>query len=394
MKNYRHTIRASYLGCVTQAAVNNLAPLLFLTFQNSYGVSLEQIGFLITINFGVQLIVDLVAAKFIDRIGYRIPIVAAHILCAVGLMGLGILPGLFSSPYLGLLVSIVLYAVGGGLIEVLISPIVEACPTENKSSEMSLLHSFYCWGHVAVVLGSTVFFAVAGRERWRFLCLLWALIPAWNGAVFARVPVRSLKEERGQESWRRWLKRPAFWLFALVMMCSGATEQAMSQWVSAFAETGLGVSKTVGDLAGPCLFAALMGASRLFYAGFSRRIPLKAFMAVSGGMCLVCFGAAVFCSSPVWALLGCALCGLWVGILWPGTFSLAAGELPGGGTAMFAFLALAGDLGCSAGPGVVGMAAGISGAVREGLLTALVFPVFLAVGTGAVYLTGKNHQKY
>lgn len=387
--DYGDTLRASYVGYVTQAIVNNLAPLLFLIFQETYGITFRQITWLITMNFGIQLAVDLVSAAAVDRAGYKRSVVFAHWVSAAGIGAMAVLPG-----YRGLMAATALYAVGGGLIEVLISPIVEACPTEEKSSSMSLLHSFYCWGHVAVVLGSTVFFAVAGRERWRFLCLLWALIPAWNGAVFARVPVRSLKEERGQESWRRWLKRPAFWLFALVMMCSGATEQAMSQWVSAFAETGLGVSKTVGDLAGPCLFAALMGASRLFYAGFSRRIPLKAFMAVSGGMCLVCFGAAVFCSSPVWALLGCALCGLWVGILWPGTFSLAAGELPGGGTAMFAFLALAGDLGCSAGPGVVGMAAGISGAVREGLLTALVFPVFLAVGTGAVYLTGKNHQKY
>lgn len=382
MKNYRHTIRASYLGYVTQAAVNNLAPLLFLTFQNSYGVSLEQIGFLITINFGVQLLVDLIAAKFIDRIGYRIPVIAAHILCAAGLLGLGILPNTLPSPYLGLLISIVLYAIGGGLIEVLISPIVEACPTENKSSEMSLLHSFYCWGYVAVVLLSTLFFAVAGIENWPVLTTLWALLPLGNAVYFCFVPLRTLTEGHQRSlSIRELFSLKTFWILALLMVCAGASEQAMSQWASAFAESGLHVSKTMGDLLGPCLFAALMGTSRILYARFSHRISLQKGLVLSGILCLLSYGLTLFSPFPLLSLLGCGMCGFSVGMLWPGTYSLASIYCPAGGTAMFALLALAGDLGCLGGPGTVGVVSDwMGGSLRSGLLIAMIFPILLVIG--------------
>ena len=382
MKNYRHTIRASYLGYVTQAAVNNLAPLLFLTFQNSYGISLEEIGFLITINFGVQLLVDLIAAKFIDRIGYRIPVVAAHILCAAGLVGLGTLPNALPSPYLGLLISIVLYAIGGGLIEVLISPIVEACPTENKSFEMSLLHSFYCWGYVAVVLLSTLFFATAGIENWPVLTTLWALLPFGNAVYFCFVPLRTLAEDHQRSlSIRELFSLKTFWILALLMVCAGASEQAMSQWSSAFAESGLHVSKTMGDLLGPCLFAALMGTSRILYARFSHRISLQKGLVLSGILCLLSYGLTLFSPFPLLSLLGCGLCGFSVGMLWPGTFSLATIYCPSGGTAMFALLALAGDLGCLGGPGTVGVVSDwMGGSLRSGLLIAMIFPILLVIG--------------
>ena len=382
MKNYRHTIRASYLGCVTQAAVNNLAPLLFLTFQNSYGITLEQIGFLITINFGVQMFVDLIAAKYVDRIGYRISIVAAHILCAGGLMGLGILPNLFAVSYLGLLVSIVLYAIGGGLIEVLISPIVEACPTENKSSEMSLLHSFYCWGHVAVVLLSTLFLKTAGIENWPVFTALWALLPLGNAVYFCFVPIQPLVEEAHHSlSIRNLFSLKTFWILALLMVCAGASEQAMSQWASAFAESGLHVSKTMGDLLGPCFFAVLMGTSRLLYARLSHRISLQKGLILSGLLCLLSYALTLFSPFPLLSLLGCGLCGFSVGILWPGTFSLASIQCPAGGTAMFALLALAGDLGCLSGPGTVGIVSDwMGGNLKSGLLIAMIFPVVLVIG--------------
>lgn len=312
--DYRDTLRASYAGYVTQAIVNNLAPLLFLIFQETYGISLHQITLMITLNFGIQLLVDLLSAAAVDRVGYKKSIVFAHMVSAAGIGTMALLPG-----YRGLMVSVILYAVGGGLIEVLISPIVEACPTEGKSASMSLLHSFYCWGHVLVVLGTTLFFALAGRERWRLLCLMWAMVPACNAVKFARVPIRSLKEEGETLSWRKLLGGRLFWIFALLMVCSGASEQAMSQWASAFAESGLKVSKTAGDLAGPCLFAALMGSSRIFYARFSEKIPLKRFMLFSGGLCLTGYILAAYSQSPVLALAGCALCGLAVGILWPGS---------------------------------------------------------------------------
>lgn len=374
--DYRDTLRASYAGYVTQAIVNHLAPLLFLTFQESYGIAFHQITLLITLNFGIQLLVDLVSAAAVDRIGYKRAAVFAHAVSAVGIAGLGLFPG-----FAGLAAAVALYAVGGGLIEVLLSPIVEACPTREKSASMSLLHSFYCWGQVLVAAGTTLFFALAGRDGWRLLCFLWALIPACNAFVFARVPVGSLKEEE-RLPLRQWLGGRLFWMFVLLMACSGASEQAMGQWASAFAESGLRVSKPVGDLAGPCLFAALMGSSRMLYALFSRKIPLQAFMLASGGLCLTGYLLASLSPSAAWALAGCALCGLSVGILWPGTFSLAAEAMRGAGTAMFALLALAGDLGCSVGPTAVGLAAAGSGEIQEGLFMAAFFPAVLLLVIG------------
>ena len=373
--DYGDTLKASYAGYVTQAVVNNLAPLLFLIFQESYGISFQKITLLISLNFGIQLIVDLISAAAVDRIGYRKSVVFAHIMSAAGISTMALVPG-----YGGLMTAVILYAVGGGLIEVLLSPIVEACPTQKKSASMSVLHSFYCWGHVIVVVGTTLFFSVAGKEHWKLLCLLWALIPACNAFQFARVPIRSLKEEESHNFWRQWMSGKLFWTFALWMVCSGASEQAMGQWASAFAESGLKMSKAAGDLAGPCLFAALMGVSRIFYARFSDKISLKRFMFLSSGLCLAGYSLASLSLSPVWALAGCALCGLSVGILWPGTFSLAAKELPGGGTAMFAFLSLAGDLGCLAGPAVVGITADTCGTLQGGFLAAALFPILLFVG--------------
>ena len=372
--DYGDTLKASYIGYITQAIVNNLAPLLFLIFQESYGLSFQQITLLITMNFGIQLVVDLISATAVDRVGYKQSIVFAHIMSALGINAMAFLPG-----YKGLIVAVILYAVGGGLIEVLLSPIVEACPTQKKSASMSLLHSFYCWGYVMVVAGTTLFFSVAGKKNWRILCFLWALIPAHNAIQFAKVPIPSLKEENSGSSWREWITGRIFWGFALLMMCSGACEQAMSQWASTFAESGLKVSKAAGDLAGPCLFAALMGSSRIFYAKFSEKIPLKRFMLLSGALCLVGYGLASFSLSSIWALAGCALCGLSVGILWPGTFSLAAKGLRGSGTAMFAFLSLAGDLGCLAGPAMVGLAAEAGGSLQRGLMMAVLFPILLFI---------------
>lgn len=377
-ENYNHTLRASYIGYISQAIVNNFAPLLFLTFQKTYGISLDKITLLVTMNFAVQLLVDFLAAGFVDRIGYRKAIVLAHLLCAGGVAGLGILPELTADPYLGFLEAVLLYAAGGGLIEVMISPIVEACPTERKEAAMSLLHSFYCWGHVLVVVASTVFFRVAGIGNWRILAFIWALVPFFNCFYFARVPIRSMTGEDRGMSMRQLAGSGVFWLFVLLMVCSGASEQAMSQWASAFAESALQVGKTMGDLLGPCLFALLMGTSRAVYARFSRHMPLIPFMVGSGFLCIAGYLLAVWSKAPVMALMGCGLCGLSVGILWPGTFSLSCARIPRGGTAMAALLALGGDVGCSLGPTVVGLVSNTAGgSIRAGLLAAVVFPVLL-----------------
>lgn len=393
-QNYRHTLYASYLGYITQAIVNNLAPLLFLTFQREFNISLGQIASLVSVNFGVQLFVDFIAAKFIDKIGYRISIVTAHIFAFIGLICLGWLPSVLPVPYIGMLLAVAIYAIGGGIIEVLISPIVEACPTDKKSASMSLLHSFYCWGHVAVVILSTIFFQTIGIEHWKVLTCLWALVPLFNACYFTQVPILKLVDEDEGLPVKKLFSSKLFWIMAVLMVSAGASEQAMSQWASAFAESGLKISKTLGDLAGPCLFAVLMGSSRMFYAICSAKIKLQKFIIGSSILCIVSYLLAVFAPTPILSLLGCALCGLSVGILWPGTFSIAAKYLKNGGTAMFAFFALAGDLGCSTGPWLVGAVSELfDNQLKAGLLAAIVFPVLMILGTLMLMRGTAGHKK-
>ena len=379
---YKHTIYASFTGYIVQAIINNFVPLLFLTFHSSYGIPLTKITLLVTVNFGFQLLVDMLAAGLADRIGYRVSIVSAHVFAAAGLIAMTFLPGLFIDPFHGLLIAVMIYAVGGGLLEVLVSPIVEACPTDNKESVMSLLHSFYCWGHVGVVLLSTLFFVVAGIENWRWLALLWALIPLLNALFFTRVPIRHLIEHNARSfSFKELLTHKTFWIMILLMVAAGASEQAVSQWASAFAEGALGISKSVGDLAGPMMFALMMGLSRLFFGRFGAKLRLERFMAISGLLCLAAYLIIALSPWPVINLIGCAICGLSVGIMWPGSFSISSARIPMGGTMMFAFLALAGDVGCAAGPTLVGMMSGVfSGDLKKGILTAVIFPILLLVG--------------
>ena len=379
---YQNTMYACFVGYIVQAIVNNFVPLLFLTFESSYGIPLSQITMLITFNFGIQLLVDLLSAKFVDKIGYRVSIVMAHIFAALGLAGLVVLPDLLPNAFAGLLIAVVIYAIGGGLIEVLISPIMESCPSENKEKAMSLLHSFYCWGHVGVVLLSTLFFWFFGIANWKILALLWVIIPVCNGILFCKVPIAPLIEE-GETgmSLRELCKNRIFWILMLMMMCAGASEQAVSQWASTFAEQGLGVSKTFGDLAGPMSFAILMGSARAFYGKFGDRIDLDKFMQASSLLCIVSYLCISLSPSPLFSLIGCSLCGLSVGIMWPGTFSKASAALRNGGTAMFALLALAGDVGCSGGPTLVGFATGLaSDDLKKGILAGIIFPILLIVG--------------
>lgn len=379
--NYQRTIYACFVGYIVQAIVNNFVPLLFLTFEGTYGIEMSRITMLITMNFGVQLVVDLLSAGFVDKIGYRISIVLAHIFSAAGLAGLVFLPEILPDAYTGLCISVVIYALGGGLIEVLISPIMESCPTDNKEKAMSLLHSFYCWGHVGVVLLSTIFFRLAGIENWRILTLLWVVIPVVNGIVFLKSPIAPLIEE-GESglSMKELFRNKIFWLLMLMMLCAGASEQSVSQWASTFAEQGLGVTKTIGDLAGPMAFAILMGSARAFYGKFGDKLNLDRFMLASGVLCVFSYLCIALAPSPVVSLAGCAICGLSVGIMWPGSFSKASAAIRNGGTAMFALLALAGDLGCSGGPTLVGyVSSAAADNLRIGILAAIVFPVLLIV---------------
>lgn len=382
MKNqYNKTVEACFVGYIVQAIVNNFVPLLFLTFQRTYGIPLTQITMLVTINFGIQLLVDLLAIGFVDKIGYRASMVMAHIFSAVGLISLTILPEILPSPFVGILSSAIIYAVGGGLLEVLVSPIMEACPSDNKEKAMSMLHSFYCWGHVGVVAVSTLFFQVVGISNWKILTIMWAIIPFCNMIAFTKVPIASLME-KGETGYTigKLFSMKMFWVLLLMMIFAGASEQSVSQWASVFAEKGLGISKTAGDLAGPMAFAILMGISRAFYGKYGDRINLEKFMIFSGILCIASYLTISLIPSPVISLMGCAVCGLSVGIMWPGTFSKASTVIPKGGTAMFALLALGGDVGCSSGPTLVGM---VSSALQDnlklGILAGVIFPLFLCL---------------
>lgn len=380
-RKYRKTLAACYLGFVTQAVAANFAPLLFLTFQNTYGIPLQQIALIPVVFYLTQLLIDLGATRFADRIGYRICVVASQAVSAAGLVLLAVLPEIFPRPFPGILIAVVFYAVGSGLVEVLVSPIVEACPFENKDGRMSLLHSFYCWGAVGVISGSTLFFAVFGIENWRILTLIWALVPLINVFQFLTCPLERLVEEGRSLSPGRLLRLPLLWMMILLMICSGAAEATMAQWASAFTESALGVSKAVGDLAGPCLFAAFMGISRMLYGKMSENLNLAKTMLMSGVLCAACYLLAALSPLPILSLAGCSLCGFSVGIMWPGTISLSSQRCPQGGTAMFAFLALAGDFGGTVSPAIVGSFSDMAGgSLKTGLLAATVFPILLAVG--------------
>ena len=379
--NYKPTISACFIGYITQVIVNNFLPLLFFMLQTDYSIALSQLTLLISVNFAIQLIVDLLATKLVDKIGMRPCVLFAHVCCALGLVGLAFLPDLLPSAFAGFLICVCVYATGGGLIEVVISPVVEATPSKNKEKTMSLLHSFYCWRHLGVVLLSTLFFTAFGISNWRILAGVWAVVPAVNLVLFSFAPIASLipEGERGY-TLKELLGQKLFWMFFLMMICAGASEQAVSQWASAFAEQGLQVSKTIGDLAGPMAFAFLMGVSRLIYGKWGDKINLDRFMIFSCILCAACYLVTALVPNPVAGLIGCALCGFSVGIMWPGLYSKASASLKLGGNAMFALLALGGDLGCWSGPALAGLVADAAGGdLHYGILAAVAFPVLLLI---------------
>lgn len=388
---YKHTMYASFIGYIVQAIINNFIPLLFLTFQSSYNIPISKITFLVTFNFGFQLLIDFLSAGFINKIGYRLSVIIAHICAGLGLISLTILPEIFSDPFIGLLISVMIYAIGGGLIEVLISPIVEACPTDNKEAAMSLLHSFYCWGHVSVVLISTIFFSVFGILNWKYLAIFWSLIPIFNIFLFIKVPILHLIED-GENSLtvKELLSNKIFWLMILLMICAGASEQSVSQWASTFAEKTLNGNKALGDLAGPMFFAIMMGISRTIYGKLGEKINLKLSMIFCSLLCFISYIIISLSPWPLLSLIGCGICGFSVGILWPGTFSISSSILKKGGTALFAFLALAGDVGCSLGPTIVGRLSSIfNDNIKIGILFSSIFPILLIIG---IILSGINKK--
>lgn len=381
--NYKRTVASSFTAFVVQAVVNNFAPLLFLTFQAQYGIELSKITVLITANFFIQIFVDLTAVLFVDRIGYRASTVFAHAMCAAGLIFMTILPEILPSAFVGLLISVFCYAVGAGLLDITINPIINSCPSTDSNQLLCLLHSFYCWGSVAAVGISTIVFSIFSTSSWKLMALAWAVLPIVNAISFTRVPIAPIMDENEERlSVKDMLKTKAFWVFMVLILCAGSSEQAVSQWASTFAEKALGLSKTVGDLAGPMLFSILMGIARFSYGKFGDKINLDSMMLISGCVCTASYLLISLTSSPLLGLIGVALCGLSSGILWPGTIGKMSSALHGGGTAMYAILCLGGDIGCSAGPTFAGMMASAFGDdLKKGILCAVVFPALLTVLT-------------
>ena len=378
--NYQKTLLACYLGFITQAITANFAPLLFLKFHKDYGIALGKIALIPTVFFLTQLVIDVFCARFVDAIGYRRSVVCSEIASALGLAGLAFLPDLLPDPFTGILICVLVYAVGSGLIEVLASPIVEACPFEHKDAVMSLLHSFYCWGSVGVILLSTLFFVLFGIEHWKVLACIWAIIPLYNIYNFATCPIERLTEEGQSMTIRALFRTPLFWMAIILMVCAGASELSMAQWASAYAEAALGFSKSVGDLVGPCLFAITMGSSRVIYGKYGSKMNLAGFMIGSGVLCMSCYLLTSLSSSPAFGLVGCIFCGFSVGIMWPGTISITSPRLPQGGTALFALLAMAGDLGGAFGPGLVGIVTQKAGDnLQAGMLAGSIFPLVLII---------------
>ena len=379
-KNYNKTLIACYLGFITQAITANFTPLLFLMFNKTYEVSLGKIALIPAVFYITQLIVDIICAQVVDKIGYRKSIVISCLCSAAGLILLALLPELFANPFTGIIISVVIYAIGSGLVEVLVSPIVEACPFEHKEAVMSLLHSFYCWGSVGVIVVSTVFFKFAGLTNWKILSCILAVIPLLNIYNFATCPIEHPNNGEKGMGLLALFKLPLFWVSVILMVCAGASEISMAQWASAFAESALGLSKNLGDLTGPCLFAVTMGTCRAIFGKFGHKISLPRFMTLSGILCVISYLIASLSTLPVLGLAGCILCGFSVGIMWPGTISICSPKIPKGGTAFFAMLAMAGDLGGSAGPALVGnISQMFDNNLKAGLLAGTVFPVVLIV---------------
>ena len=377
--NYDKTMKACFLGFIVQAIINNFAPLLFLTFQSTYKISLPQITVLVTFNFLIQLVTDFVAITFITKIGYRTSAIMAHILCTLGLILLSFLPDILPSPFLGLLIATVLYAIGGGLLEVLINHIVETCTSDNKEKAMSILHSFYCWGYVGVVLLSTLFFYLLGINNWRVLCLLWAALPILNTFLFMTVPITpSIHDGKIRPALKKLATKRLFWIFVIIMICAGATEQGMGQWASTLFEKELGLSKIIGDLGGPMLFAFMMGLTRLLYGKYGEHVNLEKLIFYSSIFCVASFLAIALIPNPIIAFIACAVSGLSISLMWPGALSMAASSIKTGGIPMFGLLALAGDIGCSIGPSTIGAVSSyFSDDLKKGILAAIIFPIIL-----------------
>ncbi len=403
LKNFKLTRFGCYICFIIQAIIINFPPVLFLIFSNSYSIPLSKITLLVIINFVCQFVMDSLSALFSSKLNYRVMVLTANVFSTAGLILLGILPDILPDPYIGLVIATLICAIGSGLIEVMGNPIMQSCPKEKEGFSMGLLHSFYAWGHLGTILVSTFFLLTFGEESWRIMSFIWALVPTANIVIFLFAPIEQPSPEMEKTSSLSSLaKTEMFWLFIFLMLLAGACEQGIAQWASAFAETALLTTaipkesvKLIGDLLGPCFFALTMAISRMVYPKICERLDLRKTMILSSSLCAVCYISAGLSQDPFIALIGCGICGLSVGIMWPGTLDLAAKSCTFVGTALFAMLSLAGDVGCTTGPALVGFAAdALGGDLKTGLLLGAILPILLVLALIFFKSTKHPNNKY
>ncbi len=377
-KSYKSTKSACYIGYIVQAIVNNFLPILFIVFQKKYGLGYEKLGRIILVNFLIQILSDTITPIIVRAIGYRGCAILCHGLCATGLVMLSVLPTVIGDTYVAILLSVIIYAFGSGIIEVIISPMIELIPTKNKAANMAFLHSFYCWGQAFTVVCTTLLVSVFGFLNWNFIPLIWATVPFINMFFFIKVPVIEPKKETEKIKNNKFFISREFICFVVFMLCAGTSEVTMAQWASMFVQQGLGINKVTGDILGPCLFAIAMGIGRVFFGVLSGKFSYRKALVLNNILCFLCYIVVAFCKSPIPCLIACALCGFSVSLSWPGTYSLASARFPNGGTVMFSAFALFGDLGCSLGPWLLGLIADMYD-LQTGFFVCSVFPLVMVI---------------
>ena len=344
---------ACEFGITTQSAVNNLAPILFVIFKDNFGISYTMIASLMLFNFLVQIATDFTAIKILGILDYRKSGILAQACAALGLIMLGVLPNIIPI-YPALFTSTLFMAFGGGLLEVMVSPIVDSLEKGQSSAKMNMLHSFFCWGQVAVVLTATAAIKLFGSNIWYIIPISWAIVPIISIFMFSVVPIPEIARAERRSGEKLPVKSKAFLFMCFLMVASGASEITMAEWASVFAQKGLGIDKFTGDILGPCLFAVLMGSGRLLFGVFGSRVRLKSALTYYSILCTICYIVAATAKNPYIALFFCALTGFSVSIMWPGVYSYSSSVIKQGKTAMFGILALCGDVGCSLGSWLTG----------------------------------------
>ncbi len=357
-RNTRKIRLACYGANVTMSIVGNMSSLLFLTFRSLYNLSFSLLGSLVLINFATQLIIDLAFSFFSHKFNISKSVKIAPVLGAIGLLFYASAPFLFKNAvYFGLALGTVIFSAASGLNEVLISPVVAALPSENPERDMSKLHSTYAWGVVAVVIVSTLFLFAFGSKRWYVLPILFTSVPIFSTVMFFGATLPPLDTPQKASGAVSMLKNKTLWTCVIAIFLGGACELVMTQWCSSYLEQALGIEKIWGDIFGVATFALMLGLGRTLYAKYGKNI--EKVLLLSGVGATVCYLICILSPLPVFGLFACALTGLCVALMWPGSLVVAANRITSGGVFIYAIMAAGGDLGAAIGPQLTGIVADV-----------------------------------